>query len=294
MDVPETRWARTVDGACIAYQDFGEGPSTLVFVQGWISHLEVDWELPRLRSRAEAPREDMRVLALRQARRRHVGPSRRAHRVSTSQMDDIRAVMDAAGVERAALFGAGWIGPAMAAFFAATHPDRTLALWLDGPVHYAQDADYPWGESRRGVGGAGSAPSAPTGATTTTRSTCGARLLRRQPRGRARTTTPPSCAGWRSWRATPPPRPASSSFGSMWRETDIAAVLPDDLRARPLSSPSAVGDDAREEQPRAEYVAGAHPGCARSSRWTGATMLHLGSIRSAYVAASRRFIALSP
>ena len=35
----------------------------------------------------------------------------------------------------------------MAAFFAATHPDRTEALWLDGPVHYAQDEDYPWGES---------------------------------------------------------------------------------------------------------------------------------------------------
>ena len=45
-DIPETRWARTVDGACIAYQDFGDGPSTLVFVYGWVSHVEVGWELP--------------------------------------------------------------------------------------------------------------------------------------------------------------------------------------------------------------------------------------------------------
>ena len=38
-DIPETRWARTVDGACIAYQDIGDGPVTLVVVHGWISHL---------------------------------------------------------------------------------------------------------------------------------------------------------------------------------------------------------------------------------------------------------------
>ena len=39
-DVPETRWARTVDDACIAYQDIGSGPVTLVVIHGWVSHLE--------------------------------------------------------------------------------------------------------------------------------------------------------------------------------------------------------------------------------------------------------------
>jgi hypothetical protein len=46
-EVPETRWARTVDGACIACQDIGEGPLTLLLVHGRVSHLEVNWEQPR-------------------------------------------------------------------------------------------------------------------------------------------------------------------------------------------------------------------------------------------------------
>ena len=46
MGIPEIRWARTVDGASIAYQDIGQGPVTLVMVSGWISHLEVYWEQP--------------------------------------------------------------------------------------------------------------------------------------------------------------------------------------------------------------------------------------------------------
>jgi pimeloyl-ACP methyl ester carboxylesterase len=46
-DVPETRWARTVDGASIAYQDLGDGTITLVLIHGWISHLEIYWEQPR-------------------------------------------------------------------------------------------------------------------------------------------------------------------------------------------------------------------------------------------------------
>ena len=45
--VPQTQWARTVDGACIAYQDIGSGPTTLVVIHGWVSHLEVYWEQPR-------------------------------------------------------------------------------------------------------------------------------------------------------------------------------------------------------------------------------------------------------
>src|SRR6059058_4912465 len=60
--VPRTRWAKTVDDAYIAYQDFGAGPVTLVVILGWVSHLEVVWELPRFASFMERLGKTMRVL----------------------------------------------------------------------------------------------------------------------------------------------------------------------------------------------------------------------------------------
>ena len=145
-DVPETRWARTVDGACIAYQDIGEGPVTLLVVHGWVSHLEVYWEQPRYVRFLTRLSRNMRVLVF---DKRGIGMS---DRVAGSPdlgilVDDVRAVMDAAGVEKAALFAWGGPGPELAAFFAATCPDRTVCLILDGEVHYRQEPDYPWGES---------------------------------------------------------------------------------------------------------------------------------------------------
>jgi len=148
MDGPKTRWATTVDGASIAYQDFGEGQTTLVVTHGDFSHLELYWELPQFAHFMRRLGRSLRVLHF---DKRGVGMS---DRLSTApslevQMDDIRAVMDAAHVERAALSAGGDPGPAMAAFFAATHPERTLALWLDGYIHTAKDADYPWGMSEQ-------------------------------------------------------------------------------------------------------------------------------------------------
>jgi class 3 adenylate cyclase len=61
-----------------------------------------------------------------------------------ARMDDVRAVMDAAGVERAALFGWGDGGPPLAAFFAATHPERTIALCIDPHIHTRRSHDYPF------------------------------------------------------------------------------------------------------------------------------------------------------
>jgi class 3 adenylate cyclase len=145
-DMPETRWATTIDGASIAYQDVGEGPITLVAVAGYISHLEVYWELPQWVAFMRRLARNMRVLFF---DKRGVGMSDRLS-VAPSldiQMDDLRAVIDAAGVERVAILCAGNPGPATAAFFAATHPDRTLALWIDGSVHSARDEDCPWGIS---------------------------------------------------------------------------------------------------------------------------------------------------
>jgi len=144
--IPETRWATTLDGASIAYQDFGEGPITLVVVAGDITHLEVYWELPQWSTFMRRLAKNMRVLCF---DKRGVGMSDRLS-VAPSldiQMDDLRAVIDAVGVERAAILGGGSPGPATAAFFAATHPDRTLALWIDGSVHTARDEDCPWGIS---------------------------------------------------------------------------------------------------------------------------------------------------
>ncbi|HEX5642938.1 MAG TPA: adenylate/guanylate cyclase domain-containing protein [Thermoleophilia bacterium] len=144
VEAPETRWARTVDGACIAYHELGSGPITVVSIPGWISHLEIYWEQPRYVRFMRRLSQNMRVLVF---DKRGLGMS---DRVAGSPdlgvlLDDVRAVMDAAGVERAALLGWGTPGPELAAFFAATHPDRTLCLMLYGPIHYRREADFEWG-----------------------------------------------------------------------------------------------------------------------------------------------------
>jgi class 3 adenylate cyclase len=145
-DVPETRWARTVDGACIAYQDIGKGPVTLLVVHGWVSHLEVYWEQPRYVRFLQRLSRNLRVLVF---DKRGIGMS---DRVAGSPdlgvlLDDVRAVLDAAGVEKAALLGWGGPGPELAAVFAATHPERTVCLSLFGVLHERKEPDYPWGES---------------------------------------------------------------------------------------------------------------------------------------------------
>ena len=146
-DVPKTRWAKTVDGACIAYQDLGEGPVTMVIIPAWFSHLEVYWEEPHYARFMLRLARDMRVLSF---DKRGLGMSDRIHGALglEAQMDDVRAVMDAADVERAALLGwGGFASVPLAVFFAATHPDRTIALCIDGPVHALRSADFPWGTS---------------------------------------------------------------------------------------------------------------------------------------------------
>ncbi|HXG77627.1 MAG TPA: alpha/beta fold hydrolase [Gaiellaceae bacterium] len=140
------RYARSGD-VNIAYQVTGDGPFDLVLVPGFFSHLEIDWEHPvharfleRLGSFARLIRFDKRGTGLSD---RGVGlPD------FETRMDDVRAVMDAAGSERAALFGYSEGGP-MSVLFAATYPERTRALVLYGT--YAKrrdpDADYPWAPS---------------------------------------------------------------------------------------------------------------------------------------------------
>jgi class 3 adenylate cyclase len=141
--IPKTRWAKTIDDAYIAYQDFGEGPVTLVAIHGWVTHLEVLWEQPRCARFMRRLAERMRVLHF---DKRGTGMSDRFARPPDleARMDDVRAVMDTAGVERAAVFGWGDGGPPLAAFFAATHPERTVALCIDPHIHLRRTHDYPF------------------------------------------------------------------------------------------------------------------------------------------------------
>jgi len=142
--IPKTRWARTVDGAYIAYQDFGDGAVTLVVILGWISHLEVYWEQPRYASFMNRLSKQMRVLVF---DKRGTGMSDRFAEPPDleTQMDDVRAVMDAAGIERAALLGWGTGGAPSALFFAASYPQRAIAVCCDPQILERQVAGYPWG-----------------------------------------------------------------------------------------------------------------------------------------------------
>ncbi|MCC6174421.1 MAG: adenylate/guanylate cyclase domain-containing protein [Chloroflexi bacterium] len=142
---PETQYVRSGD-VHIAYQVMGDGPIDLVWVPGFVSHLEHDWEEP---SRARFFRRLATFARLIRLDKRGTGLSDRVSEVATleQRMDDVRAVMDAVGSERAALFGASE-GGAMSLLFAATYPARTSALVVYGAMARCVRAeDYPWGPS---------------------------------------------------------------------------------------------------------------------------------------------------
>ena len=284
IEIPQTRWARTIDGACIAYQDFGEGPSTLVFVYGWASHIEVIWEFPAWARQLRRIAKNMRVLHF---DKRGVGMSDRLSGAPSLdvQMDDIRAVMDAAGVERAALYAEGWIAPALAAFFAATHPERTEAVWLDGPVYYAQDDDYPWGESEAGWQTYVDT-FCPSWGTDRNIVLQAHDYLGDSPENEPLYADPTFqrwLAKWCRYSATPN---SIEQLGRMWRDTDIRPVLPS------ICVPTAViiapqGDP--DETAALEYVAARIPGCRRIQLDRGS--LHIPANMERYVSAVETFIA---
>ena len=146
MDVPEVRYVKTPDGAHLAYQMFGDGPFDLVFVPGFASNVEHMWRiepfargLRRLASFARVIVFDRRGTGLSDRIRHDAPPTLEA------QMDDVRAVMDAAGVTRAALFGFE-LGASLCAVFAAAQPSRVFACVLHGAVARGiRGPDYPWG-----------------------------------------------------------------------------------------------------------------------------------------------------
>jgi pimeloyl-ACP methyl ester carboxylesterase len=124
---PDTRYARA-GGINIAYQVVGQGPADLVFVPGWVSHIEFAWEEPSFAPFLDRLARFSRLILL---DRRGTGLSDPVDRVPTleERMDDVRAVMDAAGSERAFVFGISESGP-LCALFAASHPERTAGLIL--------------------------------------------------------------------------------------------------------------------------------------------------------------------
>jgi class 3 adenylate cyclase len=146
---PETRYARSGD-VSIAYQVVGDGPFDVVLVPS-MSHVELAWTMAD--HEGEIPRRLASFARLIVFDRRGMGMSDRViGETLETRMDDVRAVMDAAGSTRAALFGI-IDGGAMSALFAAAYPERTSALVLLSSFCRARwAADYPWGltpEQRR-------------------------------------------------------------------------------------------------------------------------------------------------
>ena len=145
---PDTSYARTADGAHIAYQVAGAGPHDLVFVMGWTSNIEAMWEEPDLARFLSRLTSFSRLIIF---DKRGVGLS---DRVSDRdfptfeiRMDDIRAVMNAARSERAVIFGVSEGGP-LSIMFAATHAQRALGLVLFGTAaRFAWAPDFPWGST---------------------------------------------------------------------------------------------------------------------------------------------------
>ncbi len=126
---PETRYARSGE-INIAYQVVGDGPLDLVFVPGFISHLDLQWADPRIARFLDKLASFSRLILF-DKRGTGLSDPVAAPAPLEDRMDDVRAVMDAAGSERAALFGLSEGGP-MSILFAATYPERTRALILCG------------------------------------------------------------------------------------------------------------------------------------------------------------------
>ncbi len=125
MNPPDTNYAKTIDGVHIAYQVFGDGPVDLVYTAGQVSHVDRAWELPEAVSLFSRLASFSRVILFDS---RGNGCSDRDLGVTfESGMDDVRAVMDAAGSDRALLFGYQ-DGGVLCALFAASFPDRASGL----------------------------------------------------------------------------------------------------------------------------------------------------------------------
>lgn len=139
---PRTRYAKS--GDCnIAYQVVGEGAIDIVYIPGWVSNIDMMWTEPRLASFLTGLANFSRLILF---DKRGTGLSDRMNHLSTleERMDDIRAVMDAVGSTHAVLFGHSE-GGTVSSLFAATYPQRTIALITFGVFAKRKySEDYPW------------------------------------------------------------------------------------------------------------------------------------------------------
>jgi class 3 adenylate cyclase/pimeloyl-ACP methyl ester carboxylesterase len=146
MERPATQYARSGDYH-IAYQTIGDGPVDLVYVPGWISHLDLYWEEPSIALFLRRLASFSRLIVF---DKRGIGLSDPVPISSMptleERMDDVRAVLDAAESARAAVLGQGY-GCPIAMLFAASHPERVSALVLYSTTVKAgvRTADFPWG-----------------------------------------------------------------------------------------------------------------------------------------------------
>ena len=148
IPVPVVKYAHS-GSVNIAYQVVGSGPRDIVFVMGWVSHLEYFWNEPSFARFLTHLASNARLILF---DKRGTGLS---DPVPVSQLptleqrlDDVRAVMEAAGSQRAVLMGVSEGGP-LCSLFAATYPHRTEALVMIGSyARRLQDTDYPWGTTR--------------------------------------------------------------------------------------------------------------------------------------------------
>jgi len=145
---PETRYAKS-GGVHIAYQVVGEGALDVVLVSGWVSHVECAWEEPSLARFLRRLASFCRLVLF---DKRGTGLSDRVSELALptleQRMDDVRAVLDAVGSQRTALFGVSE-GGSMSALLAATYPERVCALVMYGAfAKFAGDSEYPWSPTR--------------------------------------------------------------------------------------------------------------------------------------------------
>jgi len=144
--LPKTKYARSGD-VRIAYQITGNGPFDVVWAPGTMSHLDLDWEIPQRALFFERFSQFCRLIRF---DKRGTGLSDRPVKMATleERADDIRAVMDDVGIERANIFGVSE-GGSMACLFAATFPQRVNSLLVWGAqARWIASPDHPWGQTQ--------------------------------------------------------------------------------------------------------------------------------------------------
>ena len=144
--LPKTKYARSGD-VRIAYQITGSRPFDVVWAPGTMSHLDLDWEIPQRALFFERFSQFCRLIRF---DKRGTGLSDRPVKMATleERTDDIRAVMDDVGIERANIFGVSE-GGSMACLFAATYPQRVNSLLVWGAqARWIVSPDHPWGQTQ--------------------------------------------------------------------------------------------------------------------------------------------------